>query len=140
MAADLPQPIVVQRGSTAFKSPRCEVVDFLDMTRFAEAIATATLVITHAGAGSIIHARQAGKVPVVMPRRQKAGEIIDDHQVELAEALAMAGLIYLANDLAELRKAVESAMTARSAEIPLPVPPMLGLIDARLRELGGRPA
>jgi UDP-N-acetylglucosamine transferase subunit ALG13 len=64
----------------------------------------------HAGAGSIMHAVEAGKVPVVMPRRAAFGEHVNDHQVEFAQALAEAGKVVMANTPDDLARAVEEAM------------------------------
>lgn len=52
------------------------------------AIGDADVVITHAGVGSALVALDEGAVPVILPRRQKHGEMIDDHQVEFAEMLS----------------------------------------------------
>ncbi len=66
-----------------------QIVD-ADMLR-AE-IAMADVVITHAGAGSLLQTLEAGQIPVYVPRRQSFGEQIDDHQVELADWAHTAGL------------------------------------------------
>ncbi len=49
-----------------------------------DAMERADVVISHAGAGSLSLALQAGKVPVFVPRRAKHHEHLDDHQTELA--------------------------------------------------------
>ncbi|KAG5472654.1 hypothetical protein LSCM4_01975 [Leishmania orientalis] len=50
----------------------------------------ATLVITHAGAGTILEGLQAQRALVVVPNRQ----LMSDHQLELAEALAAGGFLF----------------------------------------------
>ena len=65
----LPLPVIVQHGHTPFVSTSCKAIDFMAMEDFSEYVQSAELLIIHAGAGSMIHACQAGKVPVVMPRR-----------------------------------------------------------------------
>ena len=57
------------------------------------AMARADVVVTHAGAGSVLTALAAGKVPVVLPRRADRGEHRDDHQVRMAQGLAARGLV-----------------------------------------------
>lgn len=52
------------------------------------AIATADVVIAHAGCGSSVAALEAGKKPVLIPRRKTHGENVDDHQALLAEELS----------------------------------------------------
>jgi UDP-N-acetylglucosamine transferase subunit ALG13 len=102
----LPASVIVQSGHTPFSNPRCEVVPFLGMDRFAELVRTSSTLIMHAGAGSIIHALQAGHRPIVMPRRMSLGEHIDNHQIELAEVLAAYDRIWLVHDAASLRSAL----------------------------------
>lgn len=57
------------------------------------AIAESDAVVTHAGIGSIISALQAGKRPVVIPRRAKFKEHVDDHQTLIADELAQRDLV-----------------------------------------------
>jgi UDP-N-acetylglucosamine transferase subunit ALG13 len=80
------------------------------MDEFIGHIHNADLLIMHAGAGSIMHAVEAGKVPVVMPRRAAFGEHVNDHQVEFAQALAEAGKVVMANTPDDLAHAVEEAL------------------------------
>lgn len=98
----LPQPVTVQRGHTHFECDECEVVDFISMDSFLSKISETELVIIHAGAGSVIHAVAAGKVPVVVPRRAKLNEHIDEHQVDFAVALAREGKAVAVLDDADL--------------------------------------
>jgi hypothetical protein len=65
--------------------------------------------------GSILTARRAGHVPIVVPRRHSEGEHVDDHQLELTGALADTGSIIPIWDMGELPGAVASA-PARSSE------------------------
>lgn len=52
------------------------------------AITEADVVISHAGTGTALTAFEAGRCPVLVPRRSSEGEHIDDHQVVTAKALA----------------------------------------------------
>ena len=86
--AKLPQPVVIQHGHSIFpKKAGFESVDFMDMAIFTHHINSADLIIIHAGAGSIIHTFQAGKVPLVMARTAALGEHVNDHQLQLVAAL-----------------------------------------------------
>ena len=129
VAGDLPQPVFVQSGSTPFHAESCENVAFLDMSEFQSRVGQATLVIMHAGAGSLITALRSGKVPVVMARRARYGEHVDDHQLEFARELEKAGRIVVVNEPTELLSAVREALarqeTPRRAELP---PAIIGLI------------
>lgn len=110
LAAVLPQPVVVQHGTTPLQADSCWAVPFIDMNEFERLMGSAELLILHAGAGSVIHAVRAGKVPVVMPRQACHGEIVDDHQLELAHELAKHGKVVLVEEPGQLRAAVADAM------------------------------
>jgi UDP-N-acetylglucosamine--N-acetylmuramyl-(pentapeptide) pyrophosphoryl-undecaprenol N-acetylglucosamine transferase len=61
------------------------------------AMADADLVVAHAGIGSTLSALDAGHCPVLLPRRVRRGEHVDDHQVLIAEALRARGLATVAD-------------------------------------------
>lgn len=129
----LPKPIVVQRGHSDFTHADCEVYDFLAMDRFEELIASSKVLVMHAGAGSVIQALQAGKMPVVMPRRESYGEHVDDHQMEFAEALETAGKVVVARGAEDLKCAIRHALNwqrsiARSTGDSLLVSQISGII------------
>ncbi len=60
-----------------------------------QAIRDADVVITHAGVGAAITALEAGKHPILVPRRAALNEHIDDHQVQIARELSQRGLATL---------------------------------------------
>ena len=108
---------------------------FIEMTEYNRCIAEAGLVILHAGAGSVIHAIRAGKVPVVMPRLANRGEVVDDHQLEFARALSRAGKIILAEEPRDLFSAVAQAVRRRpEIQTLYQVPPLVSLVRTLLRE------
>lgn len=115
----LPGPVIVQHGHTPFTAADCEAVAFLRMEDFQREVARAEIVILHGGAGSIITALQAGKKPIVMPRRERFGEHVDDHQQDLAREFSAAGSILVANDSAELGAAIACARGSNRNADPL---------------------
>jgi UDP-N-acetylglucosamine transferase subunit ALG13 len=92
--------------------PDWESVAFVRMDEFERLIQQSSLLIMHAGAGSVIHALRTQRLPIVMPRRAAKGEHIDDHQLEFATALASTGEVLLACNTAELRSAVRVALAS----------------------------
>jgi beta-1,4-N-acetylglucosaminyltransferase len=135
IAPRLPQPVVMQHGNTALKGTECIAQPFMDMEKFGCLMSQSQLLILHAGAGSVIHALQAGKVPVVMPRRAKYGEIVDDHQLEFAQTLAAAGKIVLAEEAQDLTEAVAEALRRQQVtSVSFDTPCIVGIIDAILQK------
>lgn len=139
IAAELPQPVIVQHGNTVFRSASCQAIDFLSMSEFERLIGVTKLLILHAGAGSVLNAVRAGKIPVVVPRSPEFGEHVDWHQLEFARTLAEAGRVVLAEDPALIRDAARTALTlqgrARSSELHCR---MVELVRARLEEYAGK--
>ncbi len=129
----LPAPVFIQHGNTPFSCPDCETQSFVGMADFSIFIEQAELLIIHGGAGSVIHAIRAGKVPVVMPRRQKYGEHVDDHQVELSLELAKTKRIVVAMERSDLMRAIEAAMALqRSIDVSHPPSQLVELVRTRL--------
>jgi len=69
---------------------------YLGAAELSTAMASADLVVAHAGVGSALTAMQAGRRPVLIPRRRAHGEHVDDHQLQVAAELAARGLAVVA--------------------------------------------
>jgi UDP-N-acetylglucosamine transferase subunit ALG13 len=99
----------LQLGSTPAEPRHVRFERFLSFGRVLEEIQRASVVITHAGAGTALVCMQHGKHPVLVPRLARFGEVIDDHQVPFAEKMADAGLAAVVHDVAQLGPAIASA-------------------------------
>ncbi len=106
--ADLPstEELVVQHGSSSIRPAHATCVDFLPFDEVVESVTRARVVVTHAGVGSVLVALGAGKRPVVVPRRGRLGEAVDDHQVDFARRFEQAGLVTLVEDADGLEDAL----------------------------------
>lgn len=143
IAAELPQPVVVQHGHSILHDGGCQLVPFMGMEEFIQHINSSELLILHAGAGSLIHAIKAGKIPVVMPRRAIFGEHVDDHQVEFAQSMAMIGKVVVAEGPDDLMKAAEEAMAKqklvlRNEHSKDSIPPLISIVGRLLNEYAGK--
>jgi len=87
---------------TAYRPQHFKWVDRLTPTEFADQFARASLIVSHAGMGTIISALQLGKPVVVMPRRGHLGETRNDHQFATANQLATRPGICVAVDEGQL--------------------------------------
>lgn len=101
--------LVVQYGASAPPAGVREAVDYLPRPELLERMEAADVVVTHAGVGSILTARRCGHTPLVVPRRHSLGEHVDDHQVELTEALASYERVVAVWDTDELAAQVAAA-------------------------------
>lgn len=106
----------VQHGPVPPPPGAAEAQAFMEFPAVVEHMETAEVVICHAGAGSILCAFRAGHTPVVVPRLARYSETVDDHQLELARALAADGRVIAVEDLATLPEAVASVPPPRVRE------------------------
>ena len=83
----------------------------------------ASLVISHAGAGTSLEALRAGKKLIVVPNET----LLDNHQLELANKLADEGYCLTASCL-ELEAVLEKVNNFKPNELPLPDKEFLGTI------------
>lgn len=113
---NLPAPITIQHGYTPiYPVEGVTFVKRIDMDMFENQLMAAKLVITHAGAGTVIHSIRKGKVPVVMARLFDLGEHIDDHQLEFASALEGDGRIVSAHSKNDLLEAANRALLLQNS-------------------------
>ena len=128
--------VVIQSGNNpTFRAFYCMQEAFLSMEQFSEMISKADLVISHAGAGTLLQVLQAGKIPLVMPRRKQYGEVVDDHQLELVKALAAEGRVIPAYEPEDLPEAIEEARRRNTQPVPPPPSRMLELVARAVEEL-----
>jgi UDP-N-acetylglucosamine transferase subunit ALG13 len=121
--ASLPgDDLVVQHGHSPAPSGVREAVEFLGFGEMLEHVRTADVVVTHAGVGSILLARREGHMPVVVPRLHRHSEHVDDHQVELTDALSEQGKVIAVRDLALLADAVAGVPPRGAPRPPEPGP------------------
>jgi UDP-N-acetylglucosamine--N-acetylmuramyl-(pentapeptide) pyrophosphoryl-undecaprenol N-acetylglucosamine transferase len=84
--------ILWQTGSTPVGDLPIAARPLVPAAELEDAVARADVVISHAGCGSALLALNAGKYPILVARRPQNGELVDDHQVELASFLNERGL------------------------------------------------
>jgi len=133
------RPIFVQTGNNPeFRPTHCTIQPFLSVEEFCNYMERAELIICHGGCGTLLHALRLGKVPVAMPRRKKYNEHVNDHQVQLVQALSLEGKILVAYEPADLFKAVIEAREERQKPLSIPLSRMRELVGVAIEELIGR--
>ncbi len=104
-----------QTGHSDYKMKNAESRDFWSGSEYNKIFEKASVIVCHAGAGTIINALELGKKLVVVPRITRFGEHTDNHQQEIAEALANAKKVITVKNICELEEAMEKALKSRSA-------------------------
>jgi UDP-N-acetylglucosamine--N-acetylmuramyl-(pentapeptide) pyrophosphoryl-undecaprenol N-acetylglucosamine transferase len=84
--------VLWQTGATDVTGLPIEGRDKVPHDELRRAIAEADLVISHAGTGAALTALEHGKMPLLVPRRSRHREHIDDHQLQIAAELSRRGL------------------------------------------------
>jgi UDP-N-acetylglucosamine transferase subunit ALG13 len=83
---------VIQHGMT--RPPvEAEGHDFLAHDRLVSLLEQASVVVCHGGPGTIMDAREAGHVPLCVPRDPWLGEHVDGHQQRFAALLGEVGVV-----------------------------------------------
>ena len=81
---------------------------YLEFDALQAAMRDAAAVVCHGGPGTILGARHVGAVPIVVPRRHRLGEHVDDHQLAFCRRLAAdGGEIHLAETEADLHRLLD---------------------------------
>lgn len=101
--------VLVQRG-TSRATAECESVELLPHAELCELFATAVAVVSHGGPSTVMDARMAGRLPIVMARNPAFDEHVDDHQMRFADHLHRHDLAVVVDHEAALHKAIDDAM------------------------------
>ncbi|HZU21023.1 MAG TPA: glycosyltransferase [Gaiellaceae bacterium] len=105
--------LVVQHGHTAPRDwPEAEWHDFIPFDTMRALIRDATVVVCHAGVGTIMTALSFRRRPVVIARLQARGEHVDDHQLQIVSTLGERGLVVPLADGDDVAGAVAEARGA----------------------------
>ena len=96
--------VFAQIGENGSKPGFLQFSRFLDPAEFNRRFASASLIISHAGMGTILSALRFGKPVLVMPRRASLGEQRNEHQLATAHHLLKLGKIEVAFEENELRE------------------------------------
>lgn len=103
---EINEEIIVQAGSTDFKSDKMEIHKFLTSKEFERYMKKARIVITHAGVGTIISGLSMNKKMIVAPRKQEYKEHVNNHQEQILETFSREGYIIPLNDFSKLKEAI----------------------------------
>ncbi len=115
LASIVDDQVVIQIGQSTYEPLNAKWFRFTDAETIENHYRTADVIVTHAGAGSIINALKNGKTPIVVPRLKSFGEHVNDHQLDLARTLSTHGKVVMLTDVSELQAAVERLGTGAEA-------------------------
>ena len=115
--------VLWQTGATDVSDLGIDAVPELDSATLHTAMGDADVVVAHAGTGVALKALDLGKCPLLVPRRAKYAEHVDDHQLQTARVLSELGLAISA-EVEDLSFDHLVAAAARRIRRPSTPPPL----------------
>lgn len=89
---DRNEEVVVQYGSSTKIPDGAKVYQCLPESVFQAVVEEARVIVAHCGEGTAMLLESLGKPFILVPRTRRFGEHVDDHQIEMAEALEQQGV------------------------------------------------
>ncbi len=105
------EQVFAQIGDTDYLPRSFESAPMLKKHIFDRRIRQSSSVIGHAGIGTIITALDNNKPLLVMPRLKKYGEVVNDHQVAIAEKFEKRGYVLAAYAETQLPAKIDQLRT-----------------------------
>lgn len=136
-AATTERRVLIQRGASRYCPEHAESFDFAPGNEIEALSRSAEIIVTHAGAGSLLTSLAASANVVVVPRQRRHGEHMDDHQIELATALHQAGRVRMVLDLEELPLVLSGPPARLPAGPESDDVPLLPYLQYRLADIAG---
>ena len=103
------EEVFIQTGYSIYEPKFCQwsrLISFDQMSKFMQ---KADIIITHGGPATFMSSITNGKKPIVVPRQEKFGEHVNDHQVDFARNVAKRmGTIILVEDVDKLGETIEN--------------------------------
>lgn len=110
-------PVVAQLASGNYCPQNfIETHEELSKSAYEDIFSRASIIVSHAGMGTIITARLSGKPVIVMPRVAAKGEHRNDHQTSTCDHLTGMDSLYVVRDCNELLDAILHASKQPAAE------------------------
>lgn len=107
---------IADPGSAGYYPSNFEWAKFVEPEKFTSCFEKASLVIGHAGMGTIISGLTLGKPVVIMPRLADLREHRNDHQIATAQQFKGRNMVYVAELESDIPTALDDA--AASASMP----------------------
>lgn len=99
--------VFAQIGVGGWEPESISFAHFLQPPEFTERFKAASVIISHAGMGTILSALYHGKPILVMPKMARLGEHRNEHQLATARRMAELGGVHVAYDEHELRQRLD---------------------------------
>ena len=99
--------VFIQTGFSDYEPVHCQwkaLISYDEMNRYMD---EADIVITHGGPATFMGVISKGKRPIVVPRQEKFGEHVNDHQVEFVKKISREYGLIIVEDVKKLLENLE---------------------------------
>ena len=103
------EEVIAQVGYTKYKSDKMKIFEMIDKEEMKKLVDDASLIITHAGVGSISISLRQGKKVIAVPRLSKFQEHVNDHQLDIVNEFQKKGYIIGIDDVSKLENAIKQS-------------------------------
>lgn len=103
----LEEQIIAQVGNGNYKPRHFKAIEFCSPQEFDDYISQSSVVVTHAGVGSMMSAILKNKPVIVVPRKVSLNEVDDEHQFNTAKQFEQEGMILVAYEVSQLEGCFE---------------------------------
>lgn len=103
--------VLIQRGTSAVPES-CASAELVPHPELCERFAMSTVAISHGGPSTVMDARLAGRLPIVVARDPALGEHVDDHQQRFAQHLVRHQLALVVDERDELHALLDRSLVA----------------------------
>jgi UDP-N-acetylglucosamine transferase subunit ALG13 len=107
-----PTVVTVVQAGTSSPSRHGDSRDLIPHRELVEIFSRAVAVVSHGGPSTVMDARMAGRLPIVVPRSPDLDEHVDGHQLRFAQHLDHHGIAVVVHDKQALFDAIDRAFAA----------------------------
>jgi UDP-N-acetylglucosamine transferase subunit ALG13 len=128
------EEVVIQLGMSKQQPEHCRTFDFKPHDEVMALQREARVIVAHAGIGATLDALEARRPFIITPRLKRFGEHMNDHQVEIAEAVQRRGWGRMVCDMAEMEEAMANPPQVPHAYQPAKEP-LIGAVRAMVERV-----
>jgi len=119
LAPTLEVPVFAQIGKGTYKARNMETATSISPVEFDKLLERTTLIVAHAGIGTVLTAQRHRKPILLFPRRAALGEHRNDHQLATVKELQGRSGIIVAMDVPDLPEAIGKGLAMDMSELPV---------------------
>jgi len=109
IAGKINEEVIAQIGSTKYQPKNIKYFTYIEEELILKLYKESRIIVTHAGAGTLLTILKYKKPVIIVPRLKKYNEHVDDHQLELAEVLKNKDNVIIVYDIENLEDALTKA-------------------------------